>query len=144
VEGAAAQSNVPITERWPDPVCPICGALPKLSVIAEESGEFMAGAARYLICERCATAWGFARATCPNCREHHPRRLGVFTNERWPWARVDTCETCRSYIKTFDLRLPGSREVVPLVDDVATVPLDLWATDHGFDPLVPSPDPMPN
>ncbi len=130
VEGAAAQATVPAT--WREGSCPICGALPKLSVIAEESGEFMAGAARYLICARCATAWGFGRATCPNCREHHPRWLGIFTNERWPWARVDSCETCKAYIKTFDLRLPGSREVVPLVDDVATLPLDLWAADRGF------------
>ena len=143
LEGAAALSNVPTTEQWHDAICPICGGLPRLSVIAEESGEFMAGAARYLICGRCVTAWGFARATCPNCREHHPQKLGIFTNQRWPWARVDTCETCRSYIKTFDLRLPGSRDVVPVVDDVATVPLDLWATDHGFHPLVPSLDSMP-
>ena len=130
VEGAAARATVPAT--WQEGSCPICGGLPKLSVIVEQSGEFMAGAARYLICVRCATAWGFGRATCPNCREHHPRRLGVFTNERWPWARVDSCETCKAYIKTFDLRLPGSREVVPLVDDVATLALDLWAADQGF------------
>lgn len=141
VEGAAAQAIVPAT--WQEGSCPICGGFPKLSVIAEESGEFMAGAARYLICGRCATAWGFGRATCPNCREHHPQRLGVFTNERWPWARVDSCETCKSYVKTFDLRLPGSREVIPLVDDVATLPLDLWAVDQGFHALgsVPSVDP---
>ena len=143
VERAAAQATVPTKELWHEARCPICGGLPKLSVIAEESGEFMRGAARYLICGRCATAWGFARATCPNCREHHPQRLGVFTNERWPWARVDSCETCKTYIKTFDLRLPGSREVAPLVDDVATLTLDLWAIDHGLHAQGSSLDPMP-
>ena len=138
-EGAAAQSTVPSTERWQESTCPICGALPKLSVIAEESGEFMKGAARYLICSRCATAWGFARATCPNCREHHPQRLAIFNNQRWPWARIDSCEACKSYIKTFDLRQSGSAKVVPLTDDVATLSLDLWALDHGFRALGPIP-----
>jgi formate dehydrogenase accessory protein FdhE len=145
VEGAAAKATLPSTERWQESSCPICGALPKVSVIAEESGEFMRGAARYLICSRCATAWGFARATCPNCRQHHPDRLGVFVNERWPWARVDSCDACKSYIKTFDLRQPGSNEIVPLVDDVATLSLDLWAVERGFHPLGPvlTLDPMP-
>lgn len=145
-EGAAAQATVPSTERWQEPTCPTCGALPKVSVIAEESGEFMRGAARYLVCSRCATAWGFARATCPNCRQHHPDRLGVFVNERWPWARVDSCDACMSYIKTFDLRQSGSKEVVPLVDDVATLPLDMWAVERGFHAVGPLPslDAMPS
>ena len=47
-------------------------------------------------------------------------------------ARVDTYPACHGYIKTFDLRAPGAKEVVPLVDDVATLPLDLWAQDRGF------------
>jgi hypothetical protein len=47
-------------------------------------------------------------------------------------ARADTCAACHGYIKTFDLRAPGTKEVVPLVDDVATLPLDLWAQDRGF------------
>ena len=34
--------------------------------------------------------------------------------------------------ETFDLRHEGSRDVVPLVDDVCLVALDLWAHDHGF------------
>jgi formate dehydrogenase maturation protein FdhE len=46
-------------------------------------------------------------------------------------ARVDTCAACHGYIKTVDLRAPGTKEVVPLVDDVATLPLDLWAQDRG-------------
>ena len=35
-------------------------------------------------------------------------------------------------MKTFDLRQAGAAEVVPLVDDVATLHLDLWARDRGF------------
>jgi len=34
-------------------------------------------------------------------------------------------------VKTFDLREPGAPELVPLVDDVATVALDRWGHDQG-------------
>lgn len=46
--------------------------------------------------------------------------------------RIEACDTCRSYIKTFDLRQPGARDIVPLVDDVASATLDLWALDQGL------------
>ena len=48
------------------------------------------------------------------------------------WARVDTCRTCHGYIKTFDLREKGAAQVVPLVDDVATLTLDVWVREREF------------
>ena len=132
IEMAAAQVPVPPRDVWSEPVCPLCGDQPRLSVIVEESGEFMRGSPRYLVCGRCASWWGFSRAVCPGCGEHHPDRLALYTNDRWPWARVDSCSSCRSYIKTFDLRQPGAVAVVPLVDDLATITLDFWAQDQGL------------
>ena len=35
-------------------------------------------------------------------------------------------------MKTFDLREEGGISLLPLVDDVATVSLDLWAHDQGL------------
>jgi formate dehydrogenase maturation protein FdhE len=128
LELAAARLEPPRPEHWQGRQCPFCTGDPKVSVIVEESGEFMAGAPRYLICGRCATPWVHARAICPSCGENDPKQLDVYNNERWPWARIDACQTCGSYIKTFDLRVPGSSAVVPLVDEVATLSLDLWAT----------------
>lgn len=135
-----AASQIRETEPRKEPLCPFCQGEPKVSVIVEESGDFMQGAARYLICGRCATPWGFTRAMCPKCGEHHPDRLGVYTNLRWPWARIDGCDTCGSYLKTFDLREPGSAQVVSLIDDVATLALDLWAQDRLVSPNSHSPD----
>jgi FdhE protein len=103
-----------------------------VAVIAEESGEFMAGSPRSLICGRCASRWGFPRATCVACGEDDSRRISNWTAQMWPAIRIDSCDTCRAYIKTFDLRRPGGRDVVPLVDDVASATLDLWATDQGL------------
>ena len=132
IEMAASQIQVPPREAWTEPLCPLCGDQPRLSVIVEESGEFMRGSPRYLVCGRCASWWGFSRAACPGCGEHHPDRLALYTNDRWPWARVDACLSCRSFIKTFDLRQPGAVAVVPLVDDVATITLDFWAHEQGL------------
>jgi FdhE protein len=49
-----------------------------------------------------------------------------------PVVRVDCCETCHGYVKTFDLRQAAARDVVPIVDDVATLSLDLWVQARGF------------
>lgn len=132
LEGAAALVPAVGRQEWSGAACPVCGGPPQVSVIAEESGEFMAGSPRSLICSRCATWWPFARAVCPFCGEDDSRRIEGFSAQESAWARVDCCDSCRAYVKTFDLRVPGAREVVPLVDDVATLVLDLWANEHGY------------
>jgi FdhE protein len=124
--------NVVAPDGWTGSACAVCGGLPQASVISEESGEFMAGSPRSLVCGRCASWWPFPRATCVGCGEEDPRHMESFLVEEQPWARVDTCATCRGYIKTFDLRERGAVEVVPLVDDLATLTLDIWAQQRGF------------
>jgi hypothetical protein len=132
LEPAAASVTAPPRGEWSGVACPVCGGPPQASVIAEESGEFMAGSPRNLVCSRCATWWAFARAVCPTCGEDDSRRIAAFSADEFPWARIDACETCHTYLKGFDFRQPGAREVIPLVDDVATLTLDLWATDQGY------------
>ena len=92
----------------------------------------MAGSPRWLVCSRCATWWPFARAVCPTCGEDDSRKLAAYAVEDLEPARIDACDTCRAYIKSFDLRRPGGRDAVPLVDDVATLALDLWAHEQGL------------
>jgi FdhE protein len=92
----------------------------------------MAGSPRSLVCGRCAAWWGFARATCPHCGEEDPRKIAAHIVEGRRGVRIDVCETCNAYVKTFDLRVEGSRDVVPLVDDIASLSLDLWATTKGY------------
>ena len=125
-------------DDWTGAACPACGGLPQVSVIAPESGEFMGGSPRSLVCGRCAGSWSGPRATCAWCGEDDPRHVSPYVAEApepptlGP-ARIDACETCRAYIKTFDLRAEGGvLAVVPLVDDVATVALDVWAQGRGF------------
>lgn len=132
LELAAAAVEARLPEEWSGSACPVCAGAAQASVIAEESGEFMGGSPRSLVCGRCATWWRFPRAQCPWCGEDDSRRLAPFTAEGRHWARIDACETCSGYVKTFDLRGVDAGQVVPLVDDVATLSLDLWAGEQGF------------
>ena len=132
LEAARVTVPLPGREEWSGAACPACGGLPQASVIAEESGEFMGGSPRALICGRCAGLWTFPRAICAWCGETDPRRLPSFVPDERRAVRIDGCETCGSYVKTFDLRERGGIELIPLVDDVATVSLDLWAHDQGL------------
>jgi FdhE protein len=132
LELAALDVAAPAPPRSSATACPVCGGSPQVATIAEESGEFMAGSPRSLICGRCATRWTFPRATCVACGEDDSRRIGGWVAEGWAAVRIEACDTCRSYIKTFDLRQPGTRDIVPLVDDVASATLDLWALDQGL------------
>lgn len=133
LEPAAARVEPPSKDDWTGRACPMCGDVAQCSAIVEESGGFMQGAPRYLICGRCASPWAFPRAVCSSCGEDDSRRISSYVADEWSWARVDACDSCRSYIKTFDLRGKGAMDVVPLVDDVATLALDLWAHETGLE-----------
>jgi len=132
LEGARAGIGTPDRDAWTGAACPACGGAAQVSVIAEESGEFMGGSPRSLVCGRCAGWWTFPRAVCAWCSESDPNRLPSFVPDGRRAVRIDGCESCGHYVKTFDLREPGGADLVPLVDDVATVPLDLWAQDQGL------------
>jgi formate dehydrogenase maturation protein FdhE len=46
---------------------------------------------------------------------------------------VDVCDTCHTYLKSVDLTKTGL--AVAVVDELATIPLDLWAREHGYEKL---------
>jgi formate dehydrogenase maturation protein FdhE len=45
-------------------------------------------------------------------------------------VRVEACDTCHHYIKTIDLTKDG--RAVPVVDELAAIPLSLWAAENGY------------
>jgi len=49
---------------------------------------------------------------------------------------VEACDRCRSYIKTVDMTKSGRAE--PIVDEMASIPLDLWAQKQGYTNLQPN------
>jgi formate dehydrogenase accessory protein FdhE len=110
--------------------CPACGGLPQLAIF-DDTGETLLTAQRRLVCSRCATEWTYARMTCVSCRETEGGKMPILADEtRLPHLRVDACDTCRSYLVTVDVRRePG---VVPLIDELAALPLDLLAAERGY------------
>ena len=42
----------------------------------------------------------------------------------------NAAKLCKTYIKSIDLTKNGRAE--PLVDELASAPLDLWAREHGY------------
>jgi len=49
---------------------------------------------------------------------------------------VEACETCKVYVRTIDLTRDGN--AVPVVDDLAAIPLSLWAHERGYTRLQPN------
>jgi len=110
--------------------CPACGGLPQLAVFTE-TGELLLTGQRRLVCSRCATEWAYARMTCVSCRETEGVRMPILADEaRLPHLRVDACDTCRSYLVTVDLR--KEPRAIPIVDEIAALPIDLLATERGY------------
>jgi FdhE protein len=124
---AAVRERAKLTWRGPTAfVCPFCKRKPGLGVL-RPLGE---GGQRSLICSLCLGEWEFRRILCPGCGEGDPARLPVYTAEELQHVRVECCESCKSYIKTVDFTKSALGE--PIVDEIASVPLDLWAQEQGY------------
>jgi formate dehydrogenase accessory protein FdhE len=109
--------------------CPFCGGKPQVSVLQtrEPTAD---GGGRDLVCSTCLGTWSYRRIVCANCGEERPAKLGYFHTPEYDHVRVDACDTCQHYIKAVDLTRRG--HAVPLVDEVAAAPLDVWAREHGY------------
>ncbi len=144
--------------------CPSCGGPPQLSFFAQ-ADEDLASGGRFLLCARCQAGWGYPRMTCPGCGEASSARLPIFNEEGtasgergsivrglqgrlvdreggvekkavFPHIRIEACETCRQYLLNVDLA--ADPKAVPLVDELAALPLDLYARDQGFSKITPN------
>jgi hypothetical protein len=110
-------------EDWTHPYCALCGAEPDFSVITP-------AAERHLICGRCTLQWKFEPLTCPYCRNSDRSRVTSFATPDGRY-RVYGCDVCHRYLKAYDGRR-ATRPVMPVVDGVATLPLDAAAIQRGY------------
>ena len=112
--------------------CPRCEGTPVVAVLREEGH----GAKRSAVCGRCLGEWPAPRIACLACGETAFDALPVYRTDELPAARVDACDTCRTYVKTLDLTRDA--RAIPVVDDIATLALDLWARQQGYRRLRPN------
>jgi FdhE protein len=134
--------------------CPCCGGLPQLSCIAS-TGESLVSGSRSLLCARCATSWGCSRSICPACGESGEEQLRVYaehlegpvrgksngngqghTESVFPHLRIAACSTCSRYLIEVDMERDA--RAVPEVDELAALPLDLYAADEGLTKVTPN------
>jgi FdhE protein len=123
-EFLSAQMTVPPTTS--ETVCPLCGSKPQLAILRPEGD----GGKRHLVCSFCAAEWEFRRVLCPVCGETDYAKLPRYLPEEPIAVRVEACDTCKFYLKSFDMTEDGM--LVPEVDEVATIALDLWASQHDY------------
>ena len=121
-----AQTREPQAQGVAGNRCPNCGARPQLAVLRPEGD----GGKRILLCSLCQSEWEFRRVLCPACGEVDHQKLPRYTPEANPAVRVEACDTCKSYLKSVDLTVDGL--AVPVVDEIATAPLDLWAAERDY------------
>lgn len=129
--GVEKISNELDTETWLKGFCPICGSFPSLSLLKEEVGK------RYLLCSFCGYEWRIERLICPFCNNKEHESLHYFYGEGEDAYRIDLCDKCHQYIKTIDLRKIEAFD--PLLEDLATLHLDILASQKGYKRKVPNP-----
>ena len=118
-------------ETWLKSHCPVCGSLPSLSLLKGEGGK------RYLLCSYCGYQWRIDRLFCPFCNNKEQDSLQYFSGEGEEVYRIDLCDKCHQYIKTIDYRT--LEELDPALEDLATLHLDILASQKGYKRPVPNP-----
>ena len=108
---------------WKEGTCPICGGRPNFALLDEETG------ARKLMCSRCASMWGVSRISCPFCATGEK---ATFYSSEDDLYRLYVCPECKHYLKTVDLR-KARRVIVPMVERLLTVGMDLRARQEGYE-----------
>lgn len=111
--------------KWHASVCPVCGSLPFIEEIREENGK------RFACCLDCGMQWALKQILCPYCRCTDQQKLGYFSSETEPFYMVSFCVACKYYIKSLDFR-ELTKTVIPEVEHIATLHLDIVAKKEGF------------
>jgi formate dehydrogenase accessory protein FdhE len=127
-EYLADHREIAVVDGTPS-TCPLCGGKPVVGVLRSEGD----GAKKSLICMLCAHEWAFRRIYCPACGEEREPQMAYYSAPEIAHVRVDVCDTCHTYLKSVDLTKTGL--AVAVVDELATIPLDLWAREHGYEKL---------
>jgi FdhE protein len=111
-------------ERWLRSYCPTCGALPSMAqLVGIDPGRL-----RFLSCGCCRSRWRYRRTGCPFCQKDDDHRLAVVAVEGESGLRIDYCEACSGYVKTYEGQ--GSESV--LLADWTSLHLDIIARDRGL------------
>jgi len=116
-------------QKWLRPYCPTCGSGPAMAQLVGKDP----GRKRMLVCGGGGTRWQFRRTQCPFC-ENDTQKLSIIAIEGEAGLRIDWCESCRGYLKTYD----GEGHEDVLLSDWTSLHLDLVARDRGLERMAAS------
>lgn len=125
-EFAEGYGNVVGKSQWGEGYCPICGKEPKIGELRGSEDQ------RFLFCNQCGFEWQFSRVKCPFCGNEEQQTLAYFTVEGEERYRVDVCNECKRYVKMVDSSDMGGKANLD-VEDIATLHLDMLATEEGYE-----------
>lgn len=115
-----------VAPGWTRGCCPLCGSWPALVEVRgiERSRHFR--------CARCGAEWHARALACPFCGMNDHEQLATLVPERsQAHAVIDACNACRGYVKAFT-RLQGCPPEAVMIEDLASVDLDIAALDNGY------------
>jgi FdhE protein len=141
--------------------CPHCGGAPQLSYRSNADDGLVTGG-RHLVCVRCGRSWSYSASTCPYCGETTGSKRTIYSEPHdgpvvrrdvgvrpgadepqpaepgstFPHLRVEACATCQRYL--VDVDLSRDPHAVAEVDELAALPLDLYATEQGLTKITPN------
>jgi len=126
LRACAARLGNRIPQSWLKGYCPICGAWPATAELRGLERN------RRLRCGRCASDWAIPVLQCPFCNElRHDRLRSLLLEGDEQTRRVDACDTCKGYVKSFStLQAMPPRTLATI--DLATVELDMVAEERGY------------
>jgi FdhE protein len=117
-------------ECWLRNYCPTCGSLPAMAQLV----GIDQGRQRFFSCGCCRTSWLYLRTGCPFCGNADDHSLAALTIEGEGGLRIDYCESCKGYLKTY----AGEGSEAVLLANWTSIHLDVIACDRGLKRLAAS------
>lgn len=126
VQACRRQWASSISPGWSEGHCPVCASWPAFAEVRGIDRQ------RYLRCGRCGAEWHGEVLRCSYCRNvDHEQMTTLVPEQQAMRGVVEACRRCRSYVKAFT-KLQGTPPAAVMLEDLATVDLDIAALDQGF------------
>jgi FdhE protein len=125
-------------DKWSKHFCPVCGRDPVFALLQEDGKKT-------LVCSICNFEWEFTRLKCLYCGNEDQKLLSYLSIKNDDMYRIETCDACRCYLKTIDLK-NASHEISYDIESIITLHLDIIARNKGysniFSPSSATEDPL--
>lgn len=110
---------------WPHGHCPVCGNQPLIGRLEGKEGR------RMHTCSFCSYEFRAPRLGCPFCLAPETEGSEYYVSEDEPGYILNVCDSCKNYFKLGDFR-ELDRPWLPLLDDLGSLTLDLYAVQMGY------------